>query len=180
MQQIFVVRHGQTHDNAHKIVSGSGETDLSQLGITQAKAAGQNAKQFGFDLIVASPLSRAQQTAHIIAEQVDYPAHLIQIIPELAERYLGELQGVSYAGNEQLNGNFPAVDHIYGVEKLSSFHSRIQHALRQLLQDKTHKTILIVCHLGVGRMLKTVAQGQPPQVMYSQPRLENATIYPLN
>lgn len=179
MQQIFIVRHGQTHDNAHKIVSGSGETDLSQLGITQAKTAGQHAKQFKFDLIVASPLGRAQKTAHIIAEEIGYPVAHIQTMPDLAERYLGELQGLSYAGNDQLNGNFPAVDHIYGVEKLSNFHARIQHALRQLLEDKKHKTILVVCHLGVGRMLKTVAQGQPPQAMYNQSRLENATIYAL-
>lgn len=179
MQRIYVVRHGQTNDNAHKIVSGSRETALSHLGITQAHHAGKHAKGLGIDLIVASPLGRAQQTAKIIAQEIGYPPEAIVTINDLAERNLGDLEGTSYAHNEKLNGNFPAVDHILGVEKLVPFHNRVQDVLRGLLRDSSHHTILVVCHIGVGRMLRTVAEGKSSRHMYDQPRLENAAIYPL-
>lgn len=179
MQHIYIVRHGQSKDNAHKIVSGTHETPLSELGREQARAAGQHARGLSIDLIVASPLGRAQQTAKIIAEQIGYPEEDIITIPELAERDLGKLEGTSYAKNPRLNGNFPAVEHIMGVEKLDPFYNRVQHALRQILSYKKHQQILVVCHVGVGRMLRTIVANHKPLSMYDQPKLENGTIYPL-
>lgn len=179
MQRIYMVRHGQSVDNAHKIVSGRHETPLSELGKEQARAAGQHARGLALDLIVASPLMRAQQTAKIIAEAIGYPEADIVTIPELAERDLGNLEGTSYAQNPMLNGNFPATDHIIGVEKLEPFYHRVQHALRQVMHYKKHHRILIVCHVGVGRMLRTIAEGKKPLTMYEQAKLENGKIYPL-
>lgn len=174
-----MVRHGQSKDNAHKIVSGTHETELSQLGTQQAHDAGDHARALQIDLIISSPMKRAQQTAHIIAEEIAYPATDIITMPELAERGLGKLEGTSYAQNPRLNGNFPAVEHIQGVEKLPVFHARIQHALRQILGYKKNQSILIVCHVNVGRMLRTVAGGKKPLAMYDQTKLENGKIYPL-
>lgn len=179
MQRIYLIRHGQSKDNAHKIVSGSHETPLSGLGTEQAHAAGRNARALGIDLIVASPLGRAQQTAKIIAEEIGYPSGDILTIPELAERDLGKLEGTSYANNPRLNGNFPAVEHIQGVEKLEPFYARVQHALRQIVHDKHHHNVLIVCHVNTGRMLRTIAEGKKPFAMYGQIKLENGKIYPL-
>jgi ribonuclease H / adenosylcobalamin/alpha-ribazole phosphatase len=179
MQRMYMVRHGQSKDNAHKIVSGTHETPLSELGKEQARAAGRHARGLAIDLIVASPLERAQHTARIIAEETGYPATDIVTIPEFSERDLGKLEGTSYAQNPRLNGNFPAVEHIVGVEKLPHFNHRVEHGLRQLLHDKQHKTILIVCHVGVGRMLRVVTAGKKPLELYDQPKLENGVIYPL-
>lgn len=179
MQRLFMVRHGQSQDNAHKIVSGTHETPLSELGREQARAAGQHARALSIDLIVASPLGRAQQTAKIIAEQIGYPESDILTLPELAERDLGKLEGTSYAKNPRLNGNFPAVEHIIGVEKLPHFHARVQHALRHILHDKKHQNVLIVSHVGVGRMLRVVASGKEPFALYDQMKPENGVIYPL-
>lgn len=179
MQRIYMVRHGQSQDNAHKIVSGTHETKLSELGMQQAHNAGDHARALQIDLIVSSPMQRAQQTAEIIARELAYPASDIITLPELAERHLGKLEGASYAQNPRLNGNFPAVEHIQGVEKLPVFHTRVQHALRQILAHKQSKAILIVCHVNVGRMLRTIAEGKKPFGMYDQTKLENGKIYPL-
>jgi uncharacterized phosphatase len=179
MQRVYVVRHGQSKDNAHKIVSGSHETSLSELGIQQAHAAGRNARALRIDLIVASPMGRAHHTARIIAEEIGYPPQDILTVAELTERDLGKLEGTSYAKNPRLNGNFPAVEHIQGVEKLTPFHNRVQHALRQVLHSKKHHIVLIVCHANTGRMLRAIAEGKKPLAMYDQPKLENGTIYPL-
>jgi uncharacterized phosphatase len=176
---IFMMRHGQSSDNAHKLVSGDRETPLTELGKHQAKLAAKKAAGLTIDLIVCSPLGRAQQTAHIVANELGLPASSIVTVQELRERDLGELEGHSYAKNERLNGNFPAVDHIRGVEPLPYFYSRVQHALREIMHLPKHKTILIVCHFNVGRMLKVVVQGKKPHDLYSEQRLENGTIYPL-
>jgi phosphohistidine phosphatase len=51
------------------------ERPLSPAGVVQAKAAARGLKRLGlgFDLIVASPERRAQQTAALIAEGVRFP-----------------------------------------------------------------------------------------------------------
>jgi uncharacterized phosphatase len=179
MQRIYLMRHGQSNDNAHKIVSGSTETPLTELGKEQALAAGEHAKALAIDLIVCSPMGRAKQTAKIVAKEIGYPEDDIKVMPELAERELGELEGRSYAKNERLNGNFPAVDYILGVEPLPQFYSRVQHALREILQDKKHRSVLVVSHQGVGRMLRTIAHGKKPHDMYKQSHLDNGMLYPL-
>lgn len=179
MQRVYVIRHGQSKNNALKIVTGGRETPLSELGHEQAHTAGRDARALHIDTIFASPLGRAQQTAKIIAEEISYPLDDIITIPELTERDLGQLEGISYAKNPRLNGNFPAVEHIVGVEKLELFHNRVQHALRQILHDKKRKSILIVCHVNVGRMLRTIVDGKKPFHMYDVPKLENGKIYPL-
>jgi broad specificity phosphatase PhoE len=176
---IYVMRHGQTLDNAHKLVSGDRETTLSELGKRQAKLAGQKAKKIDFDVIVCSPLKRAKQTAKIIAHEINYPESSIKVVDELRERHLGVLEGASYAGNERLNGNFPAVEHIHKVEQLDTFYARVQHALREIMRDPKHQTILVVCHSGVLRMLRVIAEGKKPHAIYDYPRVENAVIHRL-
>jgi uncharacterized phosphatase len=179
MQRIYLLRHGQSNDNAHKIVSGSTETPLTELGKQQAKTAGEMARALDIDLIVCSPMGRAKQTAKLVAKEIGYPAEDIKIMKDFAERDLGELEGHSYAKNERLNGNFPAVDYILGVEPLPHFYSRVQHGLRKILANKKHHSVLIVSHQGVGRMLRTVAHGKKPHDVYEQIHLNNGTLYPL-
>lgn len=177
--RVYMTRHGQSLDNANKIVSGDRETPLTELGKHQSRQLGNQARELGIDLIVSSPLKRARQTASLIAETMGYPESSIKIMEELAERSLGALEGHSYARNELLNGNFPAVEHIKGVEPLSQMHGRIQHALREITGDKQHKSVLIVAHFIVGRMLRTIVDNRPARAIYEEPRLENATIYQL-
>lgn len=175
--RVYMIRHGQSQDNADKIVSGNRNTPLTEIGKHQSVQVGKKAKALDIDLIVCSPLKRARDTAELIAEAIGYPESAIKIVDELAERDLGVLEGHSYAKNELLNGNFPAVEHIQGVETLNSLHGRVQHALREITQDKKHKNVLIVAHFIVGRMLRTIVDNRPARAIYDEPRLENATIY---
>jgi uncharacterized phosphatase len=176
---IYMVRHGQSKDNAHKLVSGDRETELTELGKRQAKQAGKKAKDLDIDVIICSPLARAQQTAKIIADELDIPESRIITLHDLRERDLGDLEGRSYAKNERLNGNFPAVEHIRGVEPLDYFHARVQNGLRQVLHEHSTKNVLIVAHFIVGRMLRVVVGGRKAHAIYDEARLENGVIYPL-
>lgn len=179
MQHIYVVRHGQSQANASKHVTGSRNSPLTELGRAQARLAGKSAKDLHIDLIVASPLSRAHETARIIAEEIGYPPADIRLIDGLHERSLGTLEGTSYAENERLNGNYPETETFAGIEPLAQLHARVHDIWHDLLRDKTHKNILIVCHMNIGRMLETILHQQAPETIYDQPRLDNAKIYQL-
>lgn len=175
---IYITRHGQSQHNAHKIVAGQQESPLTLLGREQAKKAGLEAAKLGVDFIVCSPMGRARATAGIIAETIDYPAEQIVIMPELRERGLGALEGKSYAHNFHQNGNYPGTEKVPGVESIELLHQRVNHVLHILLQS-THKNVLVVCHMNIGRMLHAIAARKPALGMYETPRLENATIYKL-
>src|SRR5687767_8838903 len=100
--RIYIMRLGQSADNARRLVSGSGQTPLSELGRHQVRLAAENAKHLGIDLIVSSPMQRSVDSAYIVADVLEYPRSSILIIDELRERNQGELEGKSYALDETL------------------------------------------------------------------------------
>lgn len=179
MQHLYLLRHGQSEANAHHIVAGSHDSPLSPIGVAQAEYAGGTAKRFfKFDLIVSSPMSRALQTARIVAQQVDYPAEDILIIDDLRERNLGEVEGKDYTQAPHHNGNYEDAENVPGVEPIGDLLTRVQGVLAQL-RERPEQNILIVAHNGCGRMLKVALTGQPAMAMYNQPRTENAIFYQL-
>lgn len=180
MQHLFLIRHGQSDANAQQIVAGSHDSPLSSVGKAQAEYAGDTASQyFQFDLIVSSPMSRALQTAEIIARHIHYPAENILILQDLRERNLGEVEGKKYTQAPQHNGNYEDAENVPGVEPIGDLLERMQGVLAQL-QARPEQNILIVAHNGCGRMLKVALRNEPPLAMYNQPRTENAIFYRLS
>ena len=178
MSAIYIVRHGQSLANAHKIVAGQRNSPLTRLGREQARQAGQAATTINPDFIISSPLQRAATTAQLIAEACNYPPATITYDDRLKERYFGSLEGQSYAHNPHHSGDYPEAEQADGIEPLEVFRSRL-HATFQELATSPHQRIIIACHQNVGRMLLTIAQGRPSLEMYAQPRLLNATLYKL-
>lgn len=173
---IYIMRHGQSTANAHKVVGGSQDNPLSELGKHQAEIQAKSLKDLGIDLIVCSPLQRAHQTASIVADAIGYPRGDIQIIEELRERNLGSLEGQSYASDDDDSGNTIEAEKVKDIEPIEQFRSRIHAALRHITADTKHNTVLVVCHMNAGRMLQVVMANQPTLSMYEIPRLENAQV----
>lgn len=179
MKHLYLLRHGQSEANAQQIVAGSHDSPLSELGRSQARLAGQNAKRFfQIDLIVSSPMKRALETAQIIASSLGISTESIVILNDLRERDLGTLEGLSYSAAPQYNGNFEDAENAPGIEPIGALHHRAALVLQQL-RELPNQQILVVTHNGVGRMLRTIASGDKPLSLYDQPRLDNAIIYPL-
>ena len=93
-RRLLLIRHGQTTYNATGRMQGHLDTELSELGLAQAKqAAGLLAEQ-GLSAIVCSDLSRARATAGVIGERLG----LEPIVDaRLRETHLGKWQGMSSA-----------------------------------------------------------------------------------
>lgn len=63
---IYLVRHGETDYNRFGIIQGQLDTNLSELGVEQAKQVGNHLKNVKFDYVFSSDLNRASNTAQEI------------------------------------------------------------------------------------------------------------------
>ncbi len=94
--EITFLRHGRSRADDEDVHEGRYDSPLTELGRRQAeqRAAGWLARGLGFDRIVASPLARAQETAHIIAAALGAP---VETDPDWMEMDNGPLAGLSWA-----------------------------------------------------------------------------------
>lgn len=86
---IYILRHGESEANYPADIYGM-DKKLTEKGREQAKSAAKNLKKIDFDVIFASPLVRAQETAAIIAEE-----HKLEVLTKkaLKERFSGPFEG---------------------------------------------------------------------------------------
>lgn len=66
--KLYIFRHGQTDGNVRNIVQGAGvDIELNETGRRQAERLTAELKGEGLDVIYASPMKRADETARIVA-----------------------------------------------------------------------------------------------------------------
>lgn len=87
---LFLVRHGETVDNARQIMQGQTQGCLNEKGREQARVVAERLAPESIDAIVASDLQRAIQTAEMIAEPHGLP---VVTTPLLRERDWGGFTG---------------------------------------------------------------------------------------
>ena len=87
---LFLVRHGETVDNARQIMQGQTQGCLNEKGREQARVVAERLAAEPVDAIVASDLQRAIQTAEIIAVPHGLP---VVTTPLLRERDWGGFTG---------------------------------------------------------------------------------------
>jgi broad specificity phosphatase PhoE len=143
---ILIVRHGQSEWNAAGRWQGQEDPPLSSLGRAQATAAAERVGTV--DLVVASDLQRAVETAATIAEAIGVGPVLIE--PGLRERHAGEWQGLTKAEIEEgWPGYLHAGDRPPGFEPTDTFSARVHDALDRLEAAHRGATMLVVSHGGV-------------------------------
>lgn len=174
MKHLYFIRHGQSDMNKVKVWSGArSETPLSLEGRKQAKAAGVAAKKLGIDYIICSPLSRAHDTAKIIAKEIGYPISKIECNSLLIERDFGPLEGTPWDPDLNLDG-------ISDVETSDSVLARAKLVLGHLITMDAD-TILISSHGSLGRALRHILHPEIPfQPTPSSPRFANGKIIRLS
>ena len=92
---IYFIRHGESEANLRHTFSGQQDDCLlTEKGRVQALAEGNKIKELGIkvDLIISSPLKRAQVTAQIVAEAINYNNE-IKIDPRIIEYDMGDMTG---------------------------------------------------------------------------------------
>ena len=166
MQKLYFIRHGQTHMNVSGYWSGTTETQLTEEGKKQAKAAGKAARKLDIDLIVSSPMHRTKETATIIAKEIGYDPTKIEYNSLLIERHFGELEGKPWDPDLDMDG-------IADIESVDTLLERSRLAL-EWLYTLPAKNILVVSHGSFGRALRSLLM---PEYPFEHPaRLQNAEI----
>lgn len=146
---LALIRHGQTDWNRKLKLQGSSDIPLNDTGRSQARAAVDLLAGQQWDAVVSSPLSRARETAQIIAGGLGLdlgPSYDL-----LVERAYGEAEG---ATAEIIAARWP--DHRYpGLESPESVIDRGTRALEQIAADFGGTRTIIVCH---GTLIRSTLQ----------------------
>lgn len=159
------LRHGESIGNAQARWQGQSDYPLTEKGRAQAQALAKRWKSEGmkFDLIIASPLVRAKETAEIIASALGANVEFDAI---LLERHIGEMEGLT-AEEVRKRPQPPYVtpyDPIGGEgEGDWALFLRAGQALHRLLR-RPSGSYLIVSHGGLLNQLMNAIVGIAPHV----------------
>jgi uncharacterized phosphatase len=155
---LYLVRHGETDWNRARRIQGTTDIPLNAVGREQARATGRLLSGRQWDEIVTSPLSRAAETARIIAEELGLPEPTP--MDALVERNYGEAEGLT---GEELLARFPGETAVDGREERSAVAERVLPALVNLAEKGSDRSIIVVSHGGVIRtVLKEVGPSHGP------------------
>ena len=166
----LLLRHGQTPLSAERRFAGLGDIELTETGVRQAKLAGERlAARGGVDVIVASPLRRARQTAEEVAAATGAP---VEFDDDLRETDFGEWEGLTFTeAQRRWPGEVTAwlADPAAappGGESFAAVAVRVQAARERLMAGHARETVLVVSHVTPIKTLLTEALLAPPAAMY--------------
>lgn len=176
---VLAVRHGETAWNRETRIQGQLDIPLNAMGRAQARRLADALADEGIDAIYASDLSRAGETAAIVAGRLGLD---VRPEPGLRERAFGIFEGRTWAEIEQRwptqSERWRRRDPDFGAEggeSLQDFYARAVEVAQRLVQAHVGQTVLLVAHGGVLDCLYRAAARQALQA----PRtwlLGNATI----
>ena len=181
MKRLYFIRHGESEGNVSGVFSGRMDVNLTEKGIREAKQAGTDAQeqQLRFDLIIASPFKRTQDTARYIAEAIGYPKENIETHELLLERDFGSLEGTSMEAFLSEH-SYREIDGTDGAETLEQLQLRAL-AMLDYCNLLEPESILLVGHAAFGRALRRTVEGKPFTAEYTDPfkQIPNAEIIQL-
>ena len=155
MTRIYLVRHGETDWNRARRIQGSTDIPLNDTGRAQAATTGKLLARREWSAIISSPLSRAFETASIIAREIGLPEPLSNA--DLVERNYGDAEGLDY---ETIEARYPGDAPVPGREERLDVAARALPAIMALAEQYPDQSIIVVSHGGVIRtILNEVAPG---------------------
>ena len=146
MTIIYLVRHGETDWNRERRIQGSTDIPLNAIGREQAATTGRLLARRQWDAIIASPLSRAFETASIIAAETGLPTPTT--IDALVERNYGQAEGMTGA---EIDARYPAGAEVPGRETRDAVAARVLPALMAIAEAHPGEAVIVVSHGGVIR-----------------------------
>ena len=169
-KKILLLRHGALQDETdEKRFIGQLDLPLSDLGRHQARSWRRCLSDVPLTHIISSDLSRCMETAHIIAAD-----RTVEITPRvgLREVHLGQWDGMSF---RQVKQHWPDAYGKRGLaiarfrppagESFLDLQQRVVPIFEQAV-DQAGKTILMVAHAGVNRMILSHLLGMPPENLF--------------
>jgi broad specificity phosphatase PhoE len=157
---LLLVRHGETDWNRDGRWQGQSDTHLNDVGREQAAQLAERLD--GVDVVYASDLARARETADILAVRLELP---VLVDRRLRERSFGAWEGrtrpeieadFAAAHARWLAGDGPGAD---DAEPFADFAGRVRSFLDDVLERHPDETVLVVAHGGSIRVIHALAKG---------------------
>jgi broad specificity phosphatase PhoE len=171
---VYFIRHGQSIANAKSIFARD-DILLTKKGEEQIdKAIGLIKKhKIIFDMIFSSDLARAKQTAQLIARGIDFDKSKLNFDSRLREYDVG-----SMADKLEVDVDSDTLISTQGAEDPRDFMIRVNSFFQEIA--KIDKSILVVSHAGVYRMVRVIQEGLDPKMFYDLEAPLNAKLIKLN
>ncbi len=172
--KLYIVRHGETMENANNCLVGRLNSPLTAEGINQAKKVSEYFKDKDINLIVSSPLDRCKQTAQIISNDK------IKII--YSDSLLGRDHG-EFTGKPRDSINF---DEYWNynknikykkAESVKDLYDRVAKLIEEIKEKYYDKNIIIVTHSGIMRVLYYYFKGIPDNGILSEITIRNCEVF---
>ena len=170
---LYFVRHGESEANAERRYAGQTDSPLTERGRRQAEAVAAALRVVPLDRVVSSDLSRARDTAAVIAREHGLA---LEVFPELREVDVGEAAGRPIL---RRTDNFDAAGRFVqwpGGESLEHVASRVTSAVERIVAASPGKTVCIVGHGGVTRILVSHFLGLLPRLYEHATTTENTSV----
>ena len=168
-RKILLVRHGLTDWNYNHRFQGRTDIPLNEAGLAQAEKVARRIESWPVDAVYSSPLSRARQTADVIAGRLRKNPI---VLDDLMEVHFGSWEGLYFKENLEKKDDslmkWLADPFFYpppGAEEWDSIRQRAERAVNSVL-DSGHKHVVVVSHGGVIRALLVVLLGLDPHTVW--------------
>ena len=172
--KLYVIRHGETIVNASNKLQGKLDKGLTSDGIKQAEKVGRFFWDKNIDLIISSPLERCKQTALAISN------NRVKIIYDerLLGRDHGEFTGVP---KESINfdeyWNYNKNVQYERAESVVDLYNRASELIEELKKEYKDKTLILVTHSGLIRVLYYYFNGIPEDGILSEIEIVNCSVF---
>ena len=180
MTTVIFVRHGQSESNLNRIFTGQNNTELTPLGIEQARRTAEFLRDYPITRIYASDLSRAMQTTEPTATM-----HGLEICPDpaLREVFAGEWEGLPY---ETLKQRYPEsytrwLEDIgnakpEGGESVAELFLRVTGEVERLVKQHPGECLALFSHATPARAMGCYWLEKPIAEMARIPWVPNASV----
>ncbi|WP_211274882.1 histidine phosphatase family protein [Bacillus marinisedimentorum] len=161
------MRHGETDWNKERRLQGQEDIPLNETGREQALRTAQLLSEGKWDAVLASPLSRARETAEIIRTRlniVDYG-----VVSHFQERDFGSISGELFADVEELYKAETAP----GMERLEDMMVRLEAGLAEVKKNFAGKRVIVVSH---GVAIRVLLSHLFKEEVHPEVKLHNACV----
>lgn len=153
MTDLYLVRHGETDWNRMRRIQGRSDVPLNATGREQARLTGLLLTRRSIDAVYSSPLSRASETASIIALALGLPTPTLD--DAFIERDYGAAEGFDF---HTIDDRFPPGAAVPGRESRDAVAARVVPALLDLARRHPDGSVVVVSHGGAIRAAITRAE----------------------
>lgn len=163
MVKVILIRHGETDWNKEQVFRGKIDVPLNRCGLAQARCVRQALEGEAIDVLCASPLARAVDTARVLAEGRNRD---IRVEEGFSDIDFGSWQGLSH---RQVKEQFPDLyatwmtdPHLVTFprgETLLKVQQRSIAALERTIDSNSGKSVAIVSHRVVNKVILCTVLG---------------------